>query len=686
MSKQKIPAGAVSGVYESSGRGFGFFTPDGGRRREDDWFIPPRREGEAWHGDRVLAVPDPPGEEGGQRRTAAVVRVLERANATVTGAVRRRGREVWLQPDGDRLPGPIRILGASKHVRPGDKAAVRMLSFGGGGDSPVGQIQAVLGRDGTREAAVEAILCSQAIRREFPGPVRKAARAAPQAVEPSALAGRLDLREALIFTIDGDDSKDFDDAVSLERRGETLVLGVHIADVSHYVPEGSALDQEAWERGTSVYFADQVIPMLPEELSNGICSLNPGVDRLALSCFLTFAPSGERLDYRLAKTVIRSRYRMTYRVCNAMLEDGEAELCGAYAELLPTLKEMAVLAARLEKRRVQRGSLDLESPEFAVTCDENGFPTGVALRRQGTAERLIESFMLAANECVAEHLCKQEAPGVYRVHEKPTEEKREALSAMLEPMGYAVPNMDHGSLQKLLKAAVGKPEAPIVNNLVLRSMMKARYAPENLGHFGLAAEFYCHFTSPIRRYPDLMVHRVLTAMLDGTLSGKTERRLRVAAPEGARQASQREIAAQTAERDIEKCYLAEFMGAHIGETFDAAVSGVSRSGLFVTLLCGIEGFLPVTALPDDYYDHDEEHMTLTGAHSGARFGFGDRLSVVCAAADPAAGEITFTLPEGVGSGAGVPPKERRERPLPRSEGGKRRGVHLPKRGKRRHRR
>jgi len=685
MSKQKIPTGAVSGIYESSGRGFGFFTPDGGRRREDDWFIPPQHEGDAWHGDRVLALPDTWQEEG-QRRTASVIRVQERANITVTGAVRRRGREVWLQPDNDRLPGPIRLLGASKHVRPGDKAAVRMLSYGRDGESPSALFRTVLGRDGTRQAAVEAILCTQAISRTFPGPVLKAAKAAPQAVEPSDLAGRLDLRDTLIFTIDGDESKDFDDAISLARRGDALELGVHIADVSRYVPEGSALDCEAWERGTSVYFADQVIPMLPEELSNGICSLNPGVDRLALSCFLTFAPSGERLDYRLARTVIRSQYRMTYRRCNAILEDGEEELCREYAELLPTLKEMAALAARLEKRRAQRGGLELESPEFTVTCDEDGLPVGVALRRQGTAERLIESFMLAANECVAEHLCRQEAPGVYRVHEKPTEEKRESLRTMLEPLGYAVTDMDHGTLQKLLKAAKGRPEEPVVNSLVLRSMMKARYAPENLGHFGLAAEFYCHFTSPIRRYPDLMVHRVLTAMLEGKLDDRTARRFRVAAAEGARQASQREIAAQTAERDIEKCYLAEFMQTHIGETFDATVSGVTRSGLFVTLECGIEGFLPVTALPDDRYDYDEGRMTLAGGAAGVRFCFGGRLAVVCAAADPAAGEITFALPEGTGGSAPAVPRERRERPLPRRQSGKKRGFRPPKRGKRGHRR
>lgn len=687
MAKQKIPAGAVPGVYESSGRGFGFFTPEGGRRKADDWFIPPRQEGEAWHGDKVLAIPDRMGYGEGERQTAGIIRVLERANATVTGGVRRRGREVWLQPDNDKLPGPIRILGASKHIRPGDKVALRMISFGGRGEPPVGQVSAALGRDGTREAAVEAILCNQSIPRAFPGAVKRAALNAPRAVSESELEGRLDLREKLIFTIDGAASKDFDDAVSLEKQDGSLVLGVHIADVSHYVSAGSPLDQEAWERGTSVYFADQVIPMLPEELSNGICSLNPEVDRLALSCFLTFDENANVVEHKIAKTVIRSRYRMTYGDCNAMLDEGDPELCAKYAPMLPTLKEMAALAAKLEKRRARRGSLTLESAEFAVECDGDGVPVGVTLRKQGTAEKLIESFMLSANECVAEHLNKLGKPAVYRVHEKPTEEKGEALRAMLEPLGYSIRSMDHGSLQKLLSSAQGKPEAPIVNDLVLRSMMKARYAPENLGHFGLAAEFYCHFTSPIRRYPDLMVHRILTALLDGKLTGKAEAKLKVEAIEAARQSSDREIAAQTAERDIEKCYLAEFMQAHLGETFDATVSGVTRFGLFVALSNGIEGFLPAAALPRDEYRHDEARMTLSGVNTGSRWAFGDPISVVCAAADPAAGEITFTLSEGEGSGAEAAPRERRERPLPSKRGRRPHGgMHVPKKGKRGHRR
>ena len=612
--------------------------------------------------------------------TAAITAVLERANKQVTGTLQKHNREVWLAPDSDKLPGPIQIVGKTRGARAGDKAAVAVTSYGSAKHPPMGTLKEVFGPAGTRESSTAAILYNYEIERAFPAPVLAAAGEAPQAVDAAALKGRADLREKCIITIDGASAKDLDDAVSLERDGEgRWVLGVHIADVSHYVTAGSPLDLEAFERGTSVYFADQVVPMLPVALSNGICSLNPRVDRLALSCTMVMGADGAVLDHRIEKSVIRTTERMTYEDCNVLLgEERDAALEARYAPILPMLRDMAVLAKALEKRRRARGSLDLESGESYIVCDETGAPAEILRRSQGVSEALIESFMLAANECVAEHLFQLRKSAVYRVHEKPSADKTEGLRAMLAPLGFDLKEADSFSLQRVLDAVRGKPEAPMVSSMVLRSLMKARYDVENLGHFGLAAKFYCHFTSPIRRYPDLMVHRLLTALLDGKLEGAREKKLAAAAKKAAVQSSERELAAQSAEREIEKLYMAEYMAGHIGETFPAAVSGVTKFGLFVALESGVEGFLPAAALPEDRYRYDELRMTLTG-EQGRVYSFGMALEVVCAAADPAVGQVDFTLPgvaprrEAARSAAG----QGEDRP-PRRKGGNRRSMHVPK--------
>lgn len=588
--KQDKQAGGLAGIYQATSRGFGFLVPEDGGGREDDWFIPPRAEGGAWHGDRVLARPEDEGGEEGRRRTARITAVVERANKTVTGVLVRHNRGLWLRPDSDRLPGPIQVLTKRKGVRAGDRAAVAMTSFGSAKHPPMGTMRGVFGPAGDRESAVAALLYQYEIDREFPDAVMLEAKATPQSVEESAVAGRLDLRDKVVITIDGASSKDLDDAVSLERDGlGRWVLGVHIADVSHYVRPGSALDLEAWERGTSVYFADQVVPMLPRELSNGICSLNPRVDRLALSCVMTLTPEGEVVDHTIAKSVIRTTERMTYEDCNALLAHSDPALAERYARILPMLEDMAALSRVLEGRRRRRGALELDTRESYVVCDESGTPVDV----------------------------------------------------------------------------------------VLRSLMKARYDGENLGHFGLAAKYYCHFTSPIRRYPDLMVHRILTALLDGRLSGGVERRLAAAVQKAAVQSSQRELAAQSAEREIEKRYMAEFMAGHVGETFAGTVSGVTRFGLFVLLPGGVEGLLGVEALPGRGYRYDETRLTLTEEGGGTAYTFGMPLEVVCAAADPATGQIDFVLPGGQLAPRPTRPAERREEMPPR-RGKDRRAMHVPK--------
>ena len=666
----------LTGIYQASGRGFGFLIPEEG----EDCFIPPRANGGAWNGDKVVARITEEDRSAG-RRVAKVVQVLERANKTVTGVLERKDHALWLRPDNDRLPGPIQVFTKRKGVRAGERAAVAMTSFGGGKTSPMGTLRERFGPADRRESAVEAILYTHDIERAFPPAVLAEVERVPQAVEPSALAGRLDLRDKTVITIDGASSKDFDDAVSLERDGQgRWVLGVHIADVSHYVREGSQLDMEAFERGTSVYFADQVVPMLPVELSNGICSLNPRVDRLALSCILTLNPDGTVADHIIRKSVICSTERMTYEDCNVLLDGEDPALAERYAHILPMLKDMAALAKVLERRRRSRGALDLETRESYVICDGDGKPVDVALRQQGESEKLIESFMLAANECVAEHLNKLHKPCVYRVHEKPSSDKSDALRTLVAPLGYDLKETDSHALQKLLDWAKGRPEEGAVSMMVLRSLMKARYDGENLGHFGLAAPYYCHFTSPIRRYPDLMVHRILTALLDGTLD-RREKKLTAAVQRAAVQSSQRELTAQEAEREIEKRYLAEFMADHVGERFAGVVTGVTRFGLFVSVAGGVEGLLPAEALPGGSWHYDEAHLTLLEDNGSGRYTFGMALEVECSAADPVSGQVDFILPGGTPVPRQDHHNEQKRTEQTRRKEGKRRAMHVPRRRK-----
>lgn len=627
------------GIYQGTGRGYGFFIPEDG---SPDWFVPPHRDGGAWDGDTVKLRPDWDESKTGTRTVGSVAAVLTRANRDVVGTVQKVNRDVWLVPDNSRLP-MIRLIVKKGKIGNGDKASAHITSYGGRGEPPMGRLAETFGRADSREAAVKATLYRYDIDPYFPPDVQFEAEKTPAEVPADAIEGRRDLRDMLIITIDGASAKDLDDAVSLSRdeRGRT-VLGVHIADVSHYVRENSALDMEAWERGTSVYFADQVVPMLPKELSNVICSLNPHVDRLTLTCFMTINSDGKVVDHELCKSVIRTAERMTYKDCNDLLDGNDETLNARYTHILPVLREMAALAAKLERQRRLRGSLNLESQEAVILCNELGQPVAMELREQGRSEKLIEEFMLAANETVAKHLHDLDKPAVYRIHEKPSADKTERLGAMLSPFGLDVKQADHFTLQKVLDEVRGKPEAPIVSAMMLRSMMKARYDEENLGHFGLAADYYCHFTSPIRRYPDLMVHRILTALLENRLHGSTENKLRIAAQKAAAQSSERELSAQNAEREIGKFYAAEFMQGHVGERFPGTVSGVSRAGVFVTLPFGAEGLIPIEALPDYDFDYDEQRMTLTG-RKGTVFSFGMTLEVICVAANPGTGEIDFRL-------------------------------------------
>ena len=626
------------GKYQATGRGFGFLIPEEG----EDCFIPPRAQGGAWNGDTVsVRITEEDPQTG--RRVAKVTQVLERANKTVVGVLEKHDHALWLRPDSERLPGLIQVVTRRRNLHAGERAAVSMTGFGGDRHPPMGTLKETFGPADQRQSAVAAILYSHDIHRDFPPEVMEQTRAIPQFVQTAAMAGRLDLRDKTIITIDGASSKDFDDAVSLEQDDKgRWVLGVHIADVSHYVQPGTPLDLEAYERGTSVYFADQVVPMLPEALSNGICSLNPQVDRLALSCILTLDREGTVVDHQIAKTVIRSTERMTYGDCNKLLAGEDPALAVKYDHILPMLRDMAILAQVLEARRRRRGGLDLETQESQVLCDENGEPVAVVLRRQGESEKLIEAFMLAANECVAEHLARAGKPCVYRVHEKPSQEKTDALRTLVAPLGYDLKTADGPGLQKLLDWAKGKPEEGAVSLMVLRSLMKARYDGENLGHFGLAAPYYCHFTSPIRRYPDLAIHRILTDLIEEYQPADyIQRRYRVFTVRAAAHSSETELAAMDVERSCEDCYKAEYMQDRVGEVFDATSSGVASYGFYVALENTVEGLVHLTALPEGQYLCDD--IALTNTVSGRRYRIGDHLRVKCLAADVSGGKIDFGL-------------------------------------------
>lgn len=689
--------GCVAGTYLATERAFGFVTPDvaEGEPKPDDLFIPPNAGGGAWHGDRVL-VKLTERKNGRGRREATVIRVLRRAGNELTGALVQRGNAYFVQPTSKKYPEIMVDRHSLGDARVGDRVAVSVSHYGDEKIMPQGVIQADLGEDGTMEASIAAILHENAVFDFFPDEVLRQADAVPQEVDPAALHGRLDLRDKLIFTIDGDDAKDFDDAVSLDRldNGHYL-LGVHIADVSHYVTPGSPLDQEAYRRGTSVYYPGHVVPMLPFALSHGICSLNPDVDRLTFSALMEVDKDGRRYGAKFAKSVIRSKARMTYNKVNKILAGDEA-LRGEYAFLVETAQEMNELAHALYKRRIERGALELDIPEAQITVDENGQPVAIQYRDRGESEKLIEEFMLQANEAVAEYMCKRGFPTVYRVHENPDPEKLRVFAQFARPFGYRIdPSKpeDTFQFQTVLRGAKNDPRQRILPTLLLRSLARARYADECIGHYGLKAKFYLHFTSPIRRYPDLVAHRMLQKALTGEAFTAADENW---CEDAAAQSTTREQAADNCERDIDKLYIAAYMKQFIGEEFDAEVSGVQAFGVFAALENGCEGLIRIELLAGDYYQYDEQHMALVGRHTGKRFTIGTPIRVKLIAASEVTGQIDFAPAEGAlpvaeipaaapedGSGLSAPRGNRAQRRRQgKGRGGSRKGRKPPTRKRR----
>lgn len=589
----------------------------------------------AMHGDTVWALPKR-AEEG------AVVRVVSHANETIVGTLRAQGRKNYLEPKDRRLPEQVPLAGELGGAVAGDLIAARVIRWPDEGGLQA-QVEERLGRFGDVRSEMSAILHMFGLKRGFALEVLQEAEATAAQDIGAEAARRMDLRGQRVFTIDGADAKDFDDAVSIERLADGWRLGVHIADVSFYVRPDTALERDAYARGTSVYLPGLVLPMLPEALSNGSCSLNPDVDRLTLSAIMEIDAAGDVRDYSLRRAVIRSCARLVYEDVNRMLETGQAP-DERYAKLKEDLVEMARLSQVIRSRRKSRGSVDFELEEAQIDVGEDGEPTQIRARERGVSHKMIEDFMLTANETVARHAKAHELPFLYRVHEAPDPERLESFAMFLGGLGLRLPGeldaVTPGALQRLLVSVEERSEYPVIARLLLRSMQKARYDPRPLGHFGLAAADYCHFTSPIRRYPDLFVHRVLalTFVSGDAAAGQMQQ----AAAGAAAQASEREKNAMEAEREADRMMMARYMTRHIGEDYDAVITGVVEWGFFATLQNTVEGLVHVRTLPD-YFSFSERSQCLIGERTGVKYRIGERVRVRVESVDTQMHQINFTL-------------------------------------------
>ncbi|MBO4940232.1 MAG: ribonuclease R [Clostridia bacterium] len=596
--------GFIKGKISGNERGFAFLVPDDKTTYCEDFFIPHKNLNGALHGDVVLIerVYGRSDDEG------AVVQILERGYKTIVGTFRRDRRAGYLIPDEKRFASEIYIPLSDCSELPNNVKAVAKITSYPYGKAPGGEIIEILGEEEDFFAEELSIIRSYDLREEFPPHVEKAAmQKEKRGIKPEDLLGRKDLRDQLIVTIDGEDTRDIDDAISLSMEGDQYVLGVHIADVSQYVEYRSVLDKEAFERGTSVYFPDRVLPMLPRALSNGICSLNEGEDRLALSCIMHIDKKGAVKSSEIVETVIRSTYKMTYSDVTKML-DGDKKIIEKYALVADMVPLFAELTHILQAMRDKKGniSLDVKEAKILLTADNE---IEIPEYERVFAYQIIEAFMVLANETVAEYMHSIEAPFIYRIHEKPSEEKAATFRAFAQTLGltarFSADDVKPYDYQNLLKAAENHPFYSVLNRVMLRSMQKARYAPENVGHFGLASKCYCHFTSPIRRYPDLCIHRIIKDILHGEYTEACKLYGDFVAT-AAKQSSERERRATDAERDVDDLYMTMYMSEHIGEEYDAVISGVTSFGLFAELDNTIEGFIPLESLYGDYqFDADK---------------------------------------------------------------------------------
>ena len=644
----------LEGIFTASGHGYGFVSVDD---VEGDFYISEKNTGTALHGDRVLIDPyemiGHRRKHGGKSREAVVVDVIERATDIVVGTYDSgKNHYGFVIPDSSRFERDIFVpKECSMGAVDGHKVVVRITDYGDERRSPQGEITEILGHAGDPGIDMLSILKAYGIDCEFTEKVMEEAGCMPQEVTEEDIRGREDLRDHLMVTIDGENTKDIDDAVSLTMDGDDYMLGVHIADVAHYVRENSETDKEALQRGTSCYPPDRVIPMLPQVLCNGICSLNENVDRLALSCFMRVDASGRITDHRFALTVINTNHKMTYDDVNRIITYNDPELSEKYADVADMLQKMHKLAQLLRHRRKARGSIDFDIAETEIRLDERGHAISVFPHERNNATRLIEEFMIAANETVAEHFYWAQVPFVYRIHECPDMDKIRKLETFIHNFGYGLKvkgdEVHPKELQKLLASIEDTPEETLISRLALRSMQRAKYSPNCEGHFGLAERYYCHFTSPIRRYPDLQIHRIIREQLAGTLDERRIEHYNRILPEVCRISSTRERNADDAEREADKLKMAEYMQDHIGEVYTGVISGVTGWGLYVELPNTVEGLVHVSKIEGDYFTYNEDTYELVGRATGRRYCLGARVRVVCNMVDMELRTVDFVLADDV---------------------------------------
>jgi len=626
------------GTFAGTTRGFGFCVIEG----EDDVFIPERDTKGAMHGDEIEIEITSGGSEG-KRREGKVVKVTKRDTVYVVGTFEKSKNYGFVIPDNLKLGSDIYI--AKEHTKGavnGHKVYVKITDYGSAKRSPEGRVVEILGHINDPAADVKTVLKTYGLDTEFPESVMQEAESMPEEILESETAGRLDLRGELTVTIDGEDAKDLDDAITISKKDGIYHLGVHIADVTHYVKEGSALDTCALTRGTSVYLVDRVIPMLPHRLATGICSLNAGVDRLALSCLMEIDEEGNVIGHQIAETVIRVTRRMSYTEVYRILQ-GEAD--DAYGELRPNFFLMKELSDILREKRKKRGAVDFDFPESKITLAENGRPIEIKPYERNDATKLIEDFMLAANETVAEDFFWQEAPFVYRTHENPDPEKIKKLGVFIRNFGLHIKEGKDGihpkELQKLLDSLEGKEEGTLISRLTLRSLKQAKYSTDCDGHFGLAAKYYCHFTSPIRRYPDLQIHRIIKDILNGRMSEEKEEHYHEILADVAAQASKTERTAEEAEREVEKMKKVEYMEKRIGEVYDGVISGVTNWGIYVELPNTVEGIIRLENIQDDFYRFDAERYQLVGERHRQVYRLGQHITILVLGVDKVLKTIDF---------------------------------------------
>ena len=631
-----------TGTFVGTSRGFGFVTIEG---ENEDIFIPENATKGALHNDIVqVSIKE---LQTGKRKEGTIVAVVERKTDEIVGTFAKSKNFGFVVADNQKISKDIYIPNEfSKGAVTGHKVVVKITNYGSKDKNPEGRVTEILGHINDPGVDIMSIVKAFNLPSEFPGPVMRYIDDIPQEVDPKDMAGRMDIRDKQMVTIDGEDAKDLDDAITIERVGNTYKLGVHIADVTNYVKEDSVLDEEALKRGTSVYLVDRVIPMLPHKLSNGICSLNAGVDRLALSCFMEIDESGKVLSHKIANTVVKVTERMTYTSVKKVLEGDEEERT-KYQGLIPMFELMEELAAILRKQRMHRGSIDFDFPESKIILDEKGKPIDIKPYDRNVATKIIEEFMLIANETIAEDFFWQEIPFVYRTHENPDSEKIQKLGIFINNFGYTIKvgqdEIHPKELQKLIEKIDGTPEEALISRLTLRSMKQAKYTVSNEGHFGLATKYYCHFTSPIRRYPDLQIHRIIKENITRGISEKRAKHYDRILTDVARQSSMMERRADEAEREVDKLKKVQYMKQFIGEQFEGVISSITTWGMYVELPNTVEGMIKVTNLRDDYYFYDEERYIMVGEHTKKTYKLGQRVIVEVAGVDSLARTIDFDL-------------------------------------------